>query len=167
MKQTLPNKVEIVLSLSKKITELNKNKSNYAELRKTLTLISGSERYRIMNETKNIQPYLQEVETAYQSLAMENVTLKEKIVDQKNELQLIIANLEKELQTVKDGREQISHALQYTQAQLDRFHPDMQTLRDQLEQTEVETNTLSMEVAQKNNEIQQLEDRIQELTKSK
>ena len=120
-----------------------------------------------MNETKDIQPFLQEVKAAYQTLVEENVTLKEKIVNQKNELQTVIDTLEKELQAVKDGREKVTQTLQDTQIQLDRFHPDMQTLRDQLEQSEVETNTLSIHVAQKNSEIHQLENRIQELTQPK
>ena len=140
-----------------------------------------------MNGTQNIQPLLQEVETAYLSLMIENAGLKEKIADLETELQAIkddrnqitqtlqdtqgnlekkIADLETELQTIKDSRDQVTQTLQDTQGNLDRFYPDMQTLRDQLEQTEVETNTLSMEVAQKNTEIQQLENRIQELIKS-
>ncbi len=118
-----------------------------------------------MIETKSIQPYLQEVETAYQHMARENVTLKERIVEMKNDHKTVSSTLEKELQMAKDAREQVIKTLQETQAQLDRFHPDMQTLRDQLEQTEVETSTLSMEINQKKNEIQQLQDRIQELTK--
>ena len=135
--------------------------------RKTNSLVRLRERCHIMNETKDIQPFLQEVETAYQTIIEENVTLKEKIVNQKNELQTVIDTLEKELQAVTEGREKVTQTLQDTQIQLDRFHPDMQTLRDQLEQSEVETNTLSIKVAQKNSEIQQLEDRIQELTKPK
>ena len=118
-----------------------------------------------MIESKSIQPYLQEVENAYQHLARENLTLKERIVEMTNDHQTVISNLEKELQMAKDGREQVTKTLQDTQAQLDRFHPDMQTLRDQLEQTEVETSTLSMEINQKKEEIQQLQDRIHELTK--
>ena len=107
-----------------------------------------------MNEPNDIQPLLQEVGTAYQRLAAENARSKAKIAD-----------LETEMRSIKDDRDQVTQTLQVTQGKLDRFYPDMQTLRDQLEHTEVEVNTLSMEVAQKNRDIQQLEDRIQELTK--
>ena len=109
-----------------------------------------------MNEARDIQPMLQEVGTAYQSLAMENARLKAKIAD-----------LETELQAIKDDRNQITQTLQDTQSRLDRFHPDMQTLRDQLERTEVELSMLSIECTKKDEDIQQLEGRIQELSKSK
>ena len=109
-----------------------------------------------MNEAKDIQPLLQEVGTLYQNLAMENTALKAKIAD-----------LETELQAIKDDRNQITQTLQDTQGRLDRFHPDMQTLHDQLERTEVELNMLSIESTKKDEEIQQLENRIQELSKPK
>ena len=108
-----------------------------------------------MKETKDIQSLLQEVQNAYQNLEAENVRSKAKMAD-----------LETELRSMKDDRDQVTQTLKDTQGKLDRFYPDMQTLRDQLEHTEVEINTLSMEVAQKNRTIQQLEDRIQELTTS-
>ena len=109
-----------------------------------------------MSEPRNIQPLLQEVGVTYQNLVNENKDLKEKIAD-----------LETDLQALNDNHNQVTQALTHTQEKLDRFHPDMQTLRDQLEQAEVEINTLSMDVSKKNGMIEELEQRIQEMHKSR
>ena len=82
------------------------------------------------------------LEQAYQRLAAENARSKDKIAD-----------LETELRSIKDDRDQITQTLKDTQGKLDRFYPDMQTLRDQLEHTEVEINTLSMESCQEKIEL--------------
>lgn len=111
------------------------------------------EKCRDMNMTTDIRSLLQEIGTAYEELVQENVSLKEKIL-----------HLKTELKTAQNDRDQVTQTLQSTQMKLDQFHPEMQTLRDQLEQTEVETNKLSIEVSQKNGEIQQLEDRIRDIT---
>ena len=54
-----------------------------------------------MNEPNGIQPLLQEVGTAYQSLAAENIRSKAKIAD-----------LETELRSMKDDRDQVTQMLE-------------------------------------------------------
>ena len=118
-----------------------------------------------MNETKNIHMLLQDIEAAYQVLVDENTELRRNMVDLKVESETTIANLKNELESVKEDRAQITRTLQDTQGRLDRYHPEMQTLHDQLEQAEVAMNTLTMEVSQKNEQIKQLEGRIENLTR--
>jgi len=65
--------------------------------------------------------------------------------------------LTKELQ---DTKVRLARELQDTQQKLDHFHPELQSLQDELQNAELQNNLLEMELSKKNEEIKTLEDRL-------
>ncbi len=71
------------------------------------------------------------------------------------------AQLTKEIQKTKA---RLTDQLQETQHKLDRFHPELQSLQDDLQNAEMQNNLLDIELTKKNDEIQTLETRLHAFT---
>jgi|GEM_PF-1557007 len=76
-------------------------------------------------------------------------------------LQASHADLTKELQEMKA---QLTGQLLETQHKLDRFHPELQSLQNELRNEELQNQILDMELLKKNKEIKDLEDRLSAYT---
>jgi chromosome segregation protein len=76
-------------------------------------------------------------------------------------LQASNAQLTKELQETKA---QLTGQLQETQHKLDGFHPELQSLQDELQNVELQSQFLDMELLKKNEEIKDLESRLSAYT---
>jgi chromosome segregation protein len=76
-------------------------------------------------------------------------------------LQASHAQLTKELQETKA---QLTGQLQETQHKLDAFHPEFQSLQDELQNVELQSQFLDMELLKKNEEIKDLESRLSAYT---
>jgi len=68
--------------------------------------------------------------------------VKEEKLKEIRNLQDINTQLTKELQETQD---RLQHELQATQQKLDRFHPELQSLQDDLQNTEMQTHLLAVE----------------------
>ncbi len=86
----------------------------------------------------------------------------------KQELQETKDRMTRELQETKDRltresqetKAQFSHELQELQQKLDRFHPELQSLQNALQNVELQNNLLQVELSKKNEEIKSLESRL-------
>jgi len=128
-----------------------------------------------MNDKKDIVDLLEEVQTIVHTLRDEKTVLedqmsgleaqlslvKEEKTKEVRNLQDINAQLTKELQ---DTKVRLTRELQDTQQKLDRFHPELQSLQDELQNAELQNNLLEMELSKKNEEIETLEDRLSAYT---
>jgi len=128
-----------------------------------------------MPDKKDIPDLLEEVQTIFHGLRDEKSHLqdqvnrleaqmsvvKEEKTRDVQKLQEINALLTKELQ---DTKSRLSGELQDTQQKLDRFHPELQSLQDELQNAELQNNFLEMEVSKKNEEIKNLEGRLSAYT---
>ena len=65
---------------------------------------------------------------------------------------------------LESTKEQLLRELQQTQKKLDQFHPELQSLQDELQNAEVQNNLLTMELTKKDAEIKILETRLSEYT---
>lgn len=65
---------------------------------------------------------------------------------------------------LESTKEQLLRELQQTQKKLDHFHPELQSLQDELQNAEVQNTLLTMELAKKDEEIKTLETRLNEYT---
>ena len=139
-----------------------------------------------MHDKKDIADLLEEVQTIVYALRGEKSDLSDKVsgleaqlsvvkeekIKEVHHLQEINALLTKELQDTKDrlGRElqetkaRLSGKLQDTQQKLDRFHPELQSLQDELQNAELQNNLLEMEISKKDEEIKNLENRLSTYT---
>jgi chromosome segregation ATPase len=128
-----------------------------------------------MSDKKDIAGLLEEVESLVQGLRDEKSDLqdqvnrleaqlalvKEEKAKEGKRLQDINDRLTKELQ---DTKIRLSAELQRTQEKLDRFHPELQSLQDELQNSELKNNLLEMKVSQKDEEIKSLEARLRAYT---
>lgn len=128
-----------------------------------------------MNDKKDIADLLEEVQTIVHALRDEKLGLqdqvnnleaqlsvmKEEKTKEVKKLQDSVVQLTKELQ---DTKARLSSELQDTQQKLDRFHPELQSLQDELQNAEMQNSLLEIELTKKNKEIQDLEDRLQAFT---
>jgi len=139
-----------------------------------------------MHDKKDIADLLEEVQTIVQALRDEKTDLREQVLrleaqlsvvkEEKTKeggnLEQINSQLKKELQDTKDRltrelqetKARLSGELQDTQQKLDRFHPELQSLQDELQNAELQNNLLDMELSRKNDEIKSLEDRLSAYT---
>jgi chromosome segregation ATPase len=76
-------------------------------------------------------------------------------------LQTSHADLTKELQETKA---QLTGQILETQHKLDGFHPELQSLQDELQNVELQNQLLDMELLKKNEEIKDLEGRLNAYT---
>lgn len=124
-----------------------------------------------MHEKKDISVLLEEVQTIVHTLRDEKNDLRDQIsrleaqlssvkeekTKEGRNLQNINAQLTKELQ---DTKIRLARELQDAQQKVDRFHPELQSLQDELQNTELQNDLLEMELSKKNEEIKTLEDRL-------
>lgn len=124
---------------------------------------------------KDIAGLLEEVEKLVQGLRDEKSELRDQVnrleaqlalfKEEKSKegrrLQDINDHLTKELQ---DTKIRLSGELQRTQEKLDRFHPELQSLQDELQNSELKNNLLEMKVSKKDEEIKSLEARLRTYT---
>lgn len=94
-----------------------------------------------------------------------NAQLRKDLQDMKarfaGELQDTKARHARELQETKD---RYAGELQETQQKLDRFHPELRSLQDDLQNVELQNNLLEIELSKKDEEIKILEDRLTSYT---
>jgi chromosome segregation ATPase len=124
-----------------------------------------------MHDEKDIADLLEEVQTIVHTLRDEKTDLRDQVsgleaqlslvkeekTKESRNLQDINAQLTKELQ---DTKVRLARELQETQQKLDRFHPELQSLQDELQNAELQNNLLEMELSKKNEEIKTLEDSL-------
>ena len=128
-----------------------------------------------MHDEKDIADLLEEVQTIVHTLRDEKTDLRDQVSGLEAQLSLakeektkegrslqdINAQLTKELQ---DTKVRLERELQDTQQKLDRFHPELQSLQDELQNAELQNNLLEMELSKKNEEIKTFEDRLSAYT---
>ena len=113
---------------------------------------------------RDIADLLEEVHTLVQTLLAEKVILEDRL-----------KTLENELSTAKEAKNSFSRDLQETKGKLERelqaakekldhVHPEMRSLQNALENAEVQTNLLMMDLQRKDAEIEALELRLNEYT---
>ena len=124
-----------------------------------------------MYDKKDIADLLEEVQTIVQTLRDEKADLRDQVsgleaqlflvkeekTKEGRSLQDINARLTKELQ---DTKVRLARELQDTQQKLDRFHPELQSLQDELQNAELQNNFLEIELSKTNEEIKTLKDRL-------
>lgn len=128
-----------------------------------------------MHDKKDIADLLEEVQTIVHTLRDEKIALRDQVsgleaqlslvkeekAKESRNLQDINAQLKQELQ---DTKVRLERELQDTQQKLDRFHPELQSLQDELQNAELQNNLLEMELSKKNEEIKTLEDSLSAYT---
>ena len=128
-----------------------------------------------MHDKKDIADLLEEVQTIVHTLRDEKIALRDQVsgleaqlslvkeekVKESRNLQDINAQLKQELQ---DTKVRLERELQDTQQKLDRFHPELQSLQDELQNAELQNNLLEMELSKKNEGIKTLEDSLSAYT---
>ena len=128
-----------------------------------------------MHDKKDIADLLEEVQTIVHTLRDEKTVLRDQVSELEAQLSLvkeektkegrnlqdINAQLKKELQ---DTKVRLERELQDTQQKLDRFHPELQSLQDELQNAELQNNLLEMDLSKKNEEIKTLEDSLSAYT---
>lgn len=150
-----------------------------------------------MNQPKDIADLLEEVQSSVQALRDEKTDLHEQVDSLETQLSLvkeekakeggklqeINAQLQKDLQEMKDRltgelqetkaryarelqeiKDRCTGELQKTQQKLDRFHPELQTLQNEFQNAELQNNLLEIELSKKDEEIKALEDRLTSYT---
>ena len=92
-----------------------------------------------------------------------NIKLAKDLQDTKEQLAQALpkTQLVGDLESTKD---QLLRELQNTRQKLDHFHPEMQSLQDELQNAEVQNNILTMELTKKEEAMKALENRLSEYT---
>ena len=128
-----------------------------------------------MNDKKDIAHLLEEVQTIVQTLRDEKFGLQDQMNNLEAQLSVVKEENTKEMQKLQDINAQLtkeaqdtkarlSNELQDTQQKLDRFHPELQSLQDELQNAELQNNLLEMELSKKTEEIKTLEDQLNAYT---
>jgi chromosome segregation ATPase len=124
----------------------------------------------MMHDKKDIADLLEEVQTIVHSLRGEKSDLRDKVGGLEAQLSVVKEEKTKEVQKLQDRNAQLTKELQDTKARLSgelqdtqhklaRFHPELQSLQDELQ-----NNLLDMELTKKNEEIKSLENRLRTYT---
>jgi chromosome segregation ATPase len=124
-----------------------------------------------MHDKKDIADLLEEVQTIVQALRDEKADLRDQVSGLEAQLSLVKEEKTKEGRSLQDINTQLTkeledtkvrlaRELQDTQQKLDRFHPELQSLQDELQNAELQNDLLEMELSKKNEEIKTLEDRL-------
>ena len=123
----------------------------------------------------DIAHLLEEVQAIVHSLRDEKSDLRDRVNSLEAQLSMVKAEKANEVQKLQevnaqlakeaqDTKARLSSELQDTQQKLDRFHPELQSLQDELQNAELKNNLLEMELSKKDEEIKSLEDRLSEYT---
>jgi chromosome segregation ATPase len=129
----------------------------------------------MMHDKKDIADLLEEVQTIVHSLRGEKSDLRDKVSGLEAQLSVVKEEKTKEVQKLQDRNAQLTKELQDTKARLSgelqdtqhklaRFHPELQSLQDELQNAELQNNLLDMELTKKNEEIKSLENRLRTYT---
>jgi chromosome segregation ATPase len=124
-----------------------------------------------MHPQKDIADLLEEVQIIVHTLRDEKSELRDQVNRLEAQLSWVKEEKTKEVQKLQDlngqltqelqdTKARLSGELQTTQQKLDRFHPELQSLQDELQNAELQTNLLEMELSRKNQEIKSLEGRL-------
>ena len=128
-----------------------------------------------MSEKKVIADLLEEVETLVDALRDEKSDLRDQVISLEAQLSMVKEENAKDVQKFQDSHAQLtkefqstkarlSSELEDTQQKLDGFHPELQSLQDELRNAELQNNFLEMELSKKNEEIKHLESRLSAYT---
>ena len=128
-----------------------------------------------MHDQKDIADLLEEVQTIVHTLRDEKIALRDQVSELEAQLSLVKEEKAKESrnlqdintqlkQELQDTKVRLERELQDTQQKLDRFHPELQSLQDELQNAELQNNLLEMELSKKNEEIKTLEDSLSAYT---
>lgn len=128
-----------------------------------------------MHDKKDIADLLEEVQTIVHTLRDEKIALRDQVSGLEAQLSLVKEEKAKESrnlqdintqlkQELQDTKVRLERELQDTQQKLDRFHPELQSLQDELQNAELQNNLLEMELSKKNEEIKTLEDSLSAYT---
>jgi chromosome segregation ATPase len=112
----------------------------------------------------DIADLLEEVHTLVQGLLAEKTMLQDRIKMLENEISTTKEAKNTVTRELKETREKLEREIQATKEKLDHVHPEMQSLQNALENTEVQTNLLLMDLQRKDAEIKALELRLSEYT---
>ncbi len=125
-----------------------------------------------MHDKKDIADLLEEVQTIVHGLRDEKSDLGDQVNRLEAQLSLVMEEKTKKVQKLQESNAQLTTELQDTKARLtaqlqetqhklDRFHPELQSLQDELQNAEMQNSLLEIELTKKNEEIQTLEGRLQ------
>lgn len=128
-----------------------------------------------MHDKKNIANLLEEVETFVDALRDEKSALQDQVNSLETQLSLVKEEKLKEIRNLQNFNTQLTKELQETQdrllvelkdtqQKLERFHPELQSLQDELRNAELHNNLLEMELSKKIEEIKNLESRLSAYT---
>ena len=128
-----------------------------------------------MHDKKDIADLLEEVQTIVQALRDEKADLRDQVSGLEAQLSLVKEEKTKEGRSLQDINTQLTkeledtkvrlaRELQDTQQKLDRFHPELQSLQNELRNEELQNQILDMELLKKNKVIKDLEDRLSTYT---
>ena len=128
-----------------------------------------------MHDKKDIADLLEEVQTIVHTLRDEKIALRDQVSGLEAQLSLVKEEKAKESrnlqdintqlkQELQDTKVRLERELQDTQQKLDRFHPELQSLQDELQNAELQNNLLEMDLSKKNEEIKTLEGRLSDYT---
>jgi len=128
-----------------------------------------------MHDKKDIADLLEEVQKIVHTLRDEKIALRDQVSGLEAQLSLVKEEKTKESRNLQDINAQLTKELQDTkvrlarelqdaQQKLDRFHPELQSLQDELQNAELQNNLLEMELSRKNEEIKTLEDSLSAYT---
>ncbi len=128
-----------------------------------------------MPDKKDIAEILEELRTCVLGLRDEKAVLENQVKALENTMAEVKDTKSKEIQTLQeanvivkkdlqDSNERLTQQLKETREKLDRFHPELQSLQDELQNAEMKNNLLDVELAKKDEAIQRLESRLSEYT---
>lgn len=130
---------------------------------------------RPMHDKKDIADLLEEVQTIVHGLRDEKSDLGDQVNKLEAQLSLVMEEKTKEVQKLQESNAQLTTELQDTKARLtaqlqetqhklDRFHPELQSLQDELQNAEMQNSLLEIDLSKKNEEIKALEGRLHAFT---
>jgi chromosome segregation ATPase len=128
-----------------------------------------------MHDKKDIADLLEEVQAIVHNLRDEKSDLRDQVSGLEAQLSLVEEEKRKQGRNLQDINEQLTkelgdtkvrltRELQDAQQKLDRFHPELQSLQDELHNAELQNDLLKMELSKKNEEIKTLEGRLSSYT---
>jgi len=124
---------------------------------------------------KDIEDLLEEFRAIVQALRGDKLILEDRLKTLEGELSTVENAKESrtcDLQEAKkqlglelqETKERLGRELQTLKAKLDQVHPEMQSLRNELENAEIQNNLLVIDLKRKDEDIKKLELRLQEYT---
>lgn len=128
-----------------------------------------------MPDTKDITELLADVQKIVDDSRKENTAVLDQVHRLELQLSLVKEERTKDVQKLENGNAQLTKELQDTKARLtdqlqetqhklDRFHPELQSLQNDLQNAEMQNNLLDIELTKKHEEIQTLEARLHAFT---